>query len=69
MRTFVKVCPKCGSVNIANQGIRILLEYCKDCGYGIKDGQCNQVIFPEIDFNKLDRFREELKKQKEKKPG
>jgi len=57
-KKFIKICPKCGSINItippAGLGLKISqLDYCKDCK--------NQDIFPEIEEDKVEYFKKVLK--------
>ena len=53
-KTFVKVCPTCGSKNIALNMFPTsmiggtLNNYCKKCKYGFPFG----AIFPEIEYHK-----------------
>lgn len=59
----LKICPKCGSLNIAYQtgtygqlGERTFFDRCKDCGF--------MGIIPEINKEKVEEFRKELKKKR-----
>lgn len=56
---FVKICPKCGSVEItippAGLDLRMSLpDYCSDCN--------NIGIFPEIKISEIKSFKDNLKK-------
>lgn len=60
-KQFVKVCPNCGSTDIAwkiigDTGLQV--EYCQDCSYGYPDG----TIFPEVEKSQIEKFRKEAKK-------
>ncbi len=73
-KQFIKICPKCGSINIefgvafdapklwgivgANP---IMNNFCKDCEYGKFD---NNSIFPEIKKSEIDIFRKKLEENK-----
>ncbi len=62
MTKYIKVCPKCGSINLGFQGYRILNGFCKDCGYGEKGPGANTTtFFPEVEETKLEQFRKDLK--------
>ena len=56
---YTKICPKCGSIDfpIVTQFVQILAptpEKCKKCRYS--------GLFPEIDINKIESFRKEIRK-------
>jgi len=56
---YIKICPKCGSIDlpIKTNFFEMLMptpEKCKKCGYA--------GLFPEIDVNEIENFREKLKK-------
>ncbi len=54
---FVRICPKCGSIDITRLVFRILGPLiCKNCDY-------KNPIFPEIEINKIELFRKELKNE------
>jgi hypothetical protein len=55
---FVKICPKCGSLNIScgNLGRQPIL-ICSDCGFEIIGN------FPEIEETKIEEFRKHLKRK------
>ena len=58
---YLKICPKCGSVNIT-QWVKEekLLCHCKDCYYGYLSG----ALFPEVEESMVGEFRKNLIKQK-----
>lgn len=58
-RDYTKICPKCGSIDlpIRTDFVEILAptpEKCMKCGYS--------GLFPEIDINEIESFRENIKK-------
>lgn len=60
--TYVKICPKCGSINIGTgsrsySGPR---DFCKDCGFPDNEAT-NFSNFPEIEINKVKEFQKEIK--------
>ena len=63
---FVKVCPKCGSVDYHKESDLSFLAagsgffVCNNCGYSAQ-------FFPEVTIDKLGKFRLNIKK--EEKPG
>ena len=65
---YIKVCPKCGSVDISpytkiglTEGEQ-LVDYCKECNYGYPWGG----FFPEVKEYMIENFRKNLRKQKNK---
>jgi len=56
---FIKICPKCGSIDITippagmDFGMAIS-DYCSDCK--------NRGIFPEIEISKIKNFKKNLQK-------
>lgn len=58
-KEFIRVCPKCGSDNIAGAG-RSLAEVgfscCKSCNY--------EGIFPEVEKSKIKKFKEKVKERR-----
>lgn len=64
-KEYIKICPLCGSINIANANYtdaskaRIIThvgitDWCKDCSY--------QGMFPEVEEHYIEKFRKKLKK-------
>ncbi len=56
-KQYTKICPKCGSVDlpIKTDFVEMLMprpEKCKKCGYS--------GLFPEIEINKIEKFRKSL---------
>lgn len=56
---YTKICPKCGSIDlpIKTDFVEMLMptaEKCSKCNYS--------GLFPEIDINKIDVFRNDIKK-------
>ncbi len=56
---YIKICPKCGSIDlpIKTNFFDMLMptpEKCRKCGYA--------GLFPEIDIDEIENFREKLKK-------
>ena len=56
---FVKICPKCGSIDlpIKTDFFQMLMptpEKCRKCSYS--------GLFPEIEINEIETFRKNLKK-------
>jgi len=58
MMAYVKICPKCGSINIGipKRGMDLLdmQSLCKDCG--------NRGVFPEVEVDEVEEFRKAIKK-------
>lgn len=58
----LKICPKCGSVNISFDTFSEagpVFDVCKDCGYGGKTSQ-KFVAIPEIKEFEIEKFRKNL---------
>ena len=55
-----KICPRCGSLNIGvpKRGFDLvsMQDFCKDCGF--------IANFPEVEIEKIEEFRKEIKKEK-----
>ena len=67
MEKRIKICPKCGSINIELErisksliGITPPTYRCKKCGL-------TQKIFPEIEIGKIEEFRKKIKNAKHNK--
>lgn len=63
---FVKICPRCGSLNIgtASGGISVH-DFCKDCNLGSLNEPSTAFPgftsnFPEVKMSEVDNFREGL---------
>jgi hypothetical protein len=63
MKKFIKVCPKCGSINISYQtgafgqlGERTFFDRCNECQF--------MGMIPEIEKDKVEEFRKRLKKKR-----
>ena len=64
---YLRICPKCGSANVTLDSSNIggwalgtfsSVKYiCKKCGF-------NNVVYPEIEFDKVEDFRKKIKKHK-----
>ena len=62
MKTFIKICPKCGSSNISIPGAgrdiqMIFPDHCLDCN--------NEGRFPEIQEDQIEEFKKTLRKKNE----
>jgi len=59
-KTFVKICPKCGStditVNDLGMGAGPMGSVCRGCGYGTSSA----TIFPEIEKGQVKKFRQDM---------
>lgn len=66
-KKLIKICPKCGSINIGHtltlafpsMPVGGPQEFCRDCSYGRLIGE---TFFPEIDRLKIEEFRKKLEK-------
>ena len=59
---FIKICPKCGSINLGLTGFNVMVEYCKDCGYGKLENKTKiQSFFPEVEIKELKEVQKEIK--------
>jgi fused signal recognition particle receptor len=65
-KKFVKICPKCGSTDIEIEETNPakikygapLNSFCKSCGF-------RNVVFPEVEEDKIEEFRKDIKKAEE----
>ncbi len=69
MTQYVKICPKCGSLDISFYGIRGIHLYCKDCNFGKFSSDGQNPFFPEINIENVADFQKQLKKNDKLNPS
>ncbi|USN45295.1 MAG: hypothetical protein H6502_04540 [Candidatus Woesearchaeota archaeon] len=62
MAEFVKICPKCGSINLGTENTHYhIWNCCLDCGYGSKTLGRKEHFFPEVSLEELEEVQNQLR--------